>query len=296
MEGVVMRRILLAGLCLVVVSVPGRAQSPEEKKATVAWLRKLQTNEGGFQPAPGKAPGSLRATSSALRALKYFGGDAPDRAACADFVKVCFDKDGGGFSDRPGGKPDVPTTAIGIMAVVELRLPTSPYEAGVLGYLGGRAKSFEEIRIAAAGVESLGKLPPQARDWLQEIAKVRHEDGTYGKGDGAARDTGGATVVVLRLGGKVEHPEALVKFLDDGQRKDGGFGKAGAAGSDLETTYRVVRCYHMLKARPAAADRCREFIASCRHADGGYGVATGEPPSVSGTYFAGILLHWLDGK
>jgi prenyltransferase beta subunit len=296
MEAAVMRRVLLAGLCLLVVSVPVRAQSPEEKKATVAWLRKLQAGEGGFQPTPGKVPASLRATSSALRALKYFGGEAPDRAACADFVKACHDKDSGGFADRPGGKPDVPTTAIGIMAVVELKLPTAPYEAGVLGYLGGHAKSFEEIRIAAAGVESLGKLPPQAHDWLKEIAKLRHDDGTYGKGDGAARDTGGATVVVLRLGGKVEHPDALVKFLDAGQRKDGGFGKAGAGGSDLETTYRVVRCYHMLKARPTAAEMCREFIASCRHADGGYGVAPGEPPTVSGTYFAGILLHWLDGR
>ncbi len=291
-----MRRVLLVALCLLIVCTPSRAQSSEEKKATVAWLRKLQTSDGGFQPAPGKAPAGLRATTSALRALKYFGGEAPDRAACAAFVQSCFDKETGGFADRPGGKPDVATTAVGIMGVVELKLPTEPYEAGVLGFLGSRARTFEEIRIAAAGLEALGKRPPQAEEWLKEVIKLRHADGTFGKGDGAARDTGGAAVVLLRLGGKVEHPDALIRFLDAGQRKDGGFGKAGAAGSDLETTYRVVRCYHMLKAQPAAAEKCRAFIASCRNADGGYGVAPGEPSNVSGTYFAGILLHWLDGN
>jgi prenyltransferase beta subunit len=292
-----MRRVQLAGLCLLIVWVPVRAQSPEEKKATVAWLCKLQTGDGGFQPAPGKAPSGLRATTSALRALKHFGGEAPDRATCDVFVKSCFDKETGGFADRPGGKPDVATTAVGIMAVVELKLPTEPYEAGVLGYLGSHVKSFEEIRIAAAGVEALGKQPPQSSKWLKEVIELRNRDGTFGKGDGTARDTASAEVVLMRLTGKLEIPnDALVKTLDAGQRKDGGFGKAGAPGSDLETTYRVVRCYHMLKAQPAAAERCRAFIASCRNADGGYGVAPGEPSGVSGTYFAGILLHWLDGK
>jgi hypothetical protein len=296
MEAAAMRRVLLAGLCLLVVSVPVRAQTAEEKKATVAWLRKLQAADGGFQPAPGKAPSGLRATTTALRALKYFGGEVPDRSAAADFVKSCFVKDSGAFADRPGGKPDVISTAVGIMAVVELKLPTDPYESGVLAYLGEHAKSFEEVRLAAAGLEALGKRPPQADDWLKEIVKMRHEDGTYGKGDGTARDTGGAVVAVLRLGGKVEHPEAIVKSLDAGQRKDGGFGKEGVAGSDMETTYRVVRCYHVLKAQPAGADRCRAFIASCRNADGGYAVAPGQPSSGSGTYFAGIVLHWLDSK
>jgi prenyltransferase beta subunit len=290
-----MRRALLTGLCLVVVSVPVRAQTPEQKQATVAWLRKLQTDDGSFRLVPGKAPGGLSATSTALRALKYFGGEAPDRDACAAFVKSCFDKDSGGFADRPGGKPDVRTTAVGVSAVVELKLPTEPYAAGVLDYLGKNAKSFEEIRIAAAGAEALGKRPAQADDWLKEVGKLRNEDGTFGKGEGAARDTGGATVILLRLGAKVDKPEALVKFLDDRQLTDGGFGKT-AAGSDLETTYRVLRCYHMLKAKPAASDLCRQFISYCRNADGGYGVSPGQPSGVSGAYFAGAILHWLDEK
>src|SRR6185369_5650855 len=103
---------------------------------------------------------SLRATSSALRALKYLGGEVADRDSCAKFVTACFDKTTGGFRDRPGdGKPDVATTAIGLMAVVELKMRVDDYAGPVTDFLAKNAKTFEEVRIAAAGLESLGKLP-----------------------------------------------------------------------------------------------------------------------------------------
>src|SRR5262249_19428955 len=195
-------------------------------------------------------------------------------------------KDAGGFGDRPGGKPDVPTTAVGIMAVVEAGLPTEPYAGAVIKYLADNARTFEDIRIAAAGLEALGKKGPRADDWLKEVAKVRHEDGTYGQGDGTARDTGGATVVVLRLGGEVPHRDNVVKAIKAGQRDDGGWGKAGEKASDLESSYRVMRCFHMLKERPADVDKLKAFIGRCRNKDGGYGVAPGQESTVGGTYFA----------
>jgi prenyltransferase beta subunit len=278
------------------VSAQARAQSRADREATVAYLQKLQAGDGGFRAAAGAKNSGLRATNGALRALKYFGGKAPDRDACASFVKACYDKDSGGFADTPGGKPDVATTAVGLMALVELNLPTEAYADAAVRYLGANAKTFEEIRIAAAGLEAVGKQPAQAADWLRQIDRLRNPDGTFGKGDAVARDTGGATVVELRLGVKLKDPRAVIDVLDGGERADGGFGKQGAAGSDLESTYRVVRCYHMLGAKPKAADKCREFIGRCRNADGGYGVAPGQPSSVSGTYFAGILLHWLAEK
>jgi hypothetical protein len=288
-----MKRLLLLGLCLVLVPVVVCAQSPDQKKATVAYLQQLQQKDGGFAPAAGQAKSSLRTTSSALRALKYFGGDAKDRDAAATFVKSCFDKDSGGFVDLPGGKPDVAVTAVGFMAVVELKLPTEPYEPGILKYLGDNARNFDQIRIAAAGVEALGKQPPQAQAWLEQVRKMANADGAFGKGDGAARDTGSAAVVLLRLAGKVENPDVILKALNAGQRNDGGFGKADAKGSDLESSYRVMRAYHMLKAKPAKAQALREFVARCRNNDGGYGVEPGSPSNVSGTYYASIILHWL---
>jgi prenyltransferase beta subunit len=265
-------------------------------------LRGLQAADGGFLPAATDPAGnkltksSLRSTSSALRALKYFHGEPPDRKAAAAFVASCHDRDSGGFVDRPGGKPDVALTAVGLMAVVELKMPTEPYADGALKYLAEHAATFEDIRIAAAGLEAVGQKGPRADAWLKEVARLRHDNGTYGEGDGAARDTGGATVVVLRLGGEVPHRDNVLKTIRAGQRDDGGWGKAGARGSDLESSYRVMRCFHMMKERPADVDKLKAFIARCRNKDGGYGTAPGQESGAGGTYFASIILHWMAEK
>lgn len=297
-----MKRMLLIVLVVFTSLASAPGQSPEQQKATIAYLQSLQSNDGGFLPSQASPTGatqpasSLRATSSALRALKYCGGEPRDRAAHVKFVEKCHDKASGGFADRPGGKPDVAATAIGIMAVVELKMPTEPYAASVLKYLGENAQSFEDIRIAVAGCEALGKLPPQAKEWTDQVKKTGNADGTFGKGDGHARDTGGAVVALLRMGVEPQSADGVVKALQAGQRKDGAFGKEGTAGSDLETTYRVMRAFKMLKQKPADAERCREFVAKCRNNDGGYGVTPGQPSNVSATYFASIILHWLAEK
>lgn len=297
-----MKRLALVALCLAVCVPSLRAQSADEKKATIAYLQGLQQADGGFLPAAAKPAGdgtsksSLRSTSSALRALKYFGGEAKDLKAAAKFVYNCRDRESGGFGDFPGGKPDVVTTAVGIMAVVEVKLPTEPFADGVLKYLDQHVKGFEDIRIAAAGLESAGKKGQKADEWLKELAKMRHDDGTFGSGDGAARETGGAVVAVLRLGGEVPHKDNVLKTIKAGQRDDGGWGKAGAKASDLESSYRVMRCFHMLKERPGDVEKLKGFIAKCRNKDGGYGTAPGQESSASGTYFSAIILHWLEEK
>src|SRR5438874_1403985 len=163
--------ISLASVALVIPSI--RAQTAEQKQATVKFLQELQVADGGFVPAPvdGRLDqnprGSLRATSGALRALKYFGGAPNDKKAAAQFVEKCWDA------------------------------------------------------------------------------------------------------------------------------KAGCFGKDDTGASDLESSYRIMRCYHMLKKPPPRPDALREFIAKCRNADGGYGVQPGKPSQVSGTYYAGIILAWL---
>ena len=82
-------------------------------------------------------------------------------------------------------------------------------------------------------------------------------------------------------------------MLIAGQRDDGGFGKADAKGSDLDTSYRVMRSFHMLKEKPKNVEKLKEFIAKCRNADGGYRVEPGKPSNVGATYNASIILHWL---
>lgn len=269
---------------------PVSAQTPEA--VTILYLKQLQAPGSGFRPSKADTQPSLRATSSALRALKYFGGAANDRAACATFVARCFDKNTGGFRDRPGeGQPDVATTAVGLMAVVELKMPSADYAGPALAFLSKNARSFEEIRIAAAGLEAIGKLPDEAADWRKLLAEMRNADGTYGKGAALPRATGGAVACQLRLGEKVADPSAILKAIRAGQRADGGYGHADKKESDLETTYRVMRTFVMLKEQPAVA-KLKEFVASCRNDDGGYGVTPGATSTVSGTYFASILLHW----
>jgi prenyltransferase beta subunit len=291
-----MRNLLPAVILLCFVPLV-RGQTADEKKETIAYLQKLQTPEGGFlaaaAPKDKKAQPGLRATSSALRALKYLGGAPTDTDSCKKFIVSCLDKDSGGFADTPGGKPDVTSTAVGMMAVVELSLPVNEYRDGVVKYLTDSAKTFEDIRIAAAGAEAAGQRPKSADAWLEEVAKLRNDDGTYGKDDSQARDTASAIVVVMRLGGRIPHIEKVEKTIWDGQRKDGAFGKAGTEDSDLETSYRVMRALHMVKEKPRDVVAIKAFIGKCRNADGGYGVAPGQPSSAQGTYFASIILFWL---
>ena len=48
-------------------------------------------------------------------------------------------------------------------------------------------------------------------------------------------------------------------------------------------------------AQPDRPEKLRAFIATCRNADGGYGVRPKTPSSLHGTYYATIVRHWLDG-
>ena len=294
-----MARLALSTLFLV---IPGalRGQTPEEIGATIKYVRSLQAENGGFRPRSVEAaakepnPPSLRAAVGALRVVKYLEGEIKDVSGCKKFVAGCFDKETGGFADAPGGKPDVVTTAIGLMALVELRIPVDDYRDPALAYLSKHANSFEEIRMAAAGAEAAGKQPPAAKTWIRRIADMRAADGLYGKGDGQARQTGSSVVAILRLGGELENAKEVLAALKAGQRKDGGFGKAETTNSDLETSYRVMRAFHMIKGQPTDVSALKGFMARCRNKDGGYGVTPGQQSTVSGTYFAAIIRHWLE--
>jgi hypothetical protein len=272
------------------------AQTPDEKKGTLAYLQSLQTESGGFRLDAGAREPSLRATSAALRAIRYFGGNAAKKDDLRAFVEKCRSKEGG-FADTPGGEPGVVLTAVGLMAGAELGLAWARKDGAGrhLEYMEKHAKAFEEVRMLAAGAEAVGVRPAKAEEWLKHLARGQREDGTWSEGPGRARDTGGHAAGVLRLGGTVR-AEAVVKALDEGQREDGGFGKADARGSDLESTYRVMRTYHMLGKKPARAAAVREFVARCRNKDGGYGLTPGSASGVAPTYFAGIILHWLDAR
>src|SRR5579871_4226853 len=130
----------LPGLLLGLIFFATGPASAGEKgaKDTIVFLRQLQAPAGGFlaklsDPGAADTP-TLRATTAAIRALHYFGGDVPNPEVCSRFVASCFDAESGGFADSPGGKVDVFSTAVGVMAVVELKMPVKRYGPAAVKY------------------------------------------------------------------------------------------------------------------------------------------------------------------
>ncbi len=292
------RATLLVSIFLIGATATAQpAKTPDSD--TIRFVRALRNPDGGYSPAPDQ-PGtpvrsSLRSTAAAIRALKYLGNsERTDAAETVRFIEKCFDKATDGFADFPGETPIVATTAIGAMAVMDLKMPPTPYRDNVTKYLNEHVKTLEDMRIAAAAFEALKVRPPKADDWLKQIAAARNADGTFGADRGIARATGGTAVTILRLGGTLENRDALLHAMEAGQRPDGGYGSSDREGSDLDSTYRVMRAFVMLKAHPAHLGQLRTFIARCRSTTGGYGVMPGQSPTASGTYYAAIISHWLD--
>jgi poly(3-hydroxybutyrate) depolymerase/prenyltransferase beta subunit len=278
--------------CLIVVAASARAESPSDLARTSAYIAAFQNPDGGFAAKPG-GPSTLGATSQSIRILKNTAGSIPDVLGSIKFIKSCFNPDSGGFSQTPGGKPDVATTASGLMAVAEMKIADDATVNGAIKYLTENAKSFEELRIAVAGLEAVNKTSPAFSRWTSLVREDRNDDGTFGSGAGKARDTGGKAVALLRMGVPLDKKEAVVGFLRSAQNSDGAWSKAeGGAGSDLESTYRIMRAFWMLKEKPDL-DRLATFITRCRHTEGGYGVQPGTEATPAGTYFATTVLRWV---
>lgn len=281
-----------AGLCLLVlgmVVVPGRAQSLADFAQTAAFAAAQQNEDGGFAAAPGQ-PSTLGATNSGLRVLDYTGGSIPDIAACIRFVKSCKAQ-GGGFSQRPGGKPDVVTTAIGLLAAGELKIADRSMIDDATAYFSASAKSFEEVRMSIAGLEAVSALSPDFPRWAEQLERMRQPDGSFGEGASKAFDSGGAGAAILRMGMPLEKREAVIGAIKAGQRPEGAWSKDDGA-ADLPSSYRVMRTLYMLTEKPDA-DRLVGFISRCRHDDGSYAVKPGDRGSLSGCYYATIMLRWL---
>jgi hypothetical protein len=263
---------------------------------TLLFVLKLQDKESkAFKVTPDAKP-SLRACNGAAKVLQYVWGmkTFPYKEKTAAFVLSCYDSATGAFAE-PDGKPDVGSTSVGIMAAVELGIPKEKF-AKAMDYLKANAKSFEDVRIAAAAVEAWGvkDCPFDLAPWFavaEEFGRKKARDPK----DGGARETGSLAAFWLRLGKEAGDHKGVAETLKAGQRDDGGWGKAGATGSDLESTYRVMRACMLMKELPADAGKVRGFIAKCRNADGGYGTKPDEASSMSGVYYAGMVGKWLDG-
>jgi hypothetical protein len=180
---------------------------------------------------------------------------------------------------------------MGLMALAELKVPVDGSAEARAGaaYLSANAKSLPDVYIAAAAFDAAGIRAPEAARWIAAWEATRTPEGTYGK---SPSDTAGALITRLRLGARAKDPAPALSLLKAAQRPDGGFAAMGET-SDLGAVYRVMRALRMLEEKPDLERLCG-FIARCRNADGGYGASPGQPSAASPTYFAAIVLHWVE--
>ncbi len=272
----------------IVLAATARGQTPAEFVETAVFAAAHQNTDGGFGAKAG-GPSSLGSTNSALRVLKYVGGSVPDILACVRYVKSCRDQ-GGGFAQNPGGKPDVITTAIGLMAASELKIADQTVVQEAIAFLGKNAKSFEEVRMAIAGLEAVGAKSPDFARWNEQLQAKRNPDGTFGEGPSQAFDTGGTAAAILRMGLELDKRDAIANVLKSGQRPDGAWSK-DAGNTDLGSTYRIMRALYMMHEKPDLA-RLLGYVARCRQSDGSYASAPGGTGSLSATYTATIVTRW----
>jgi poly(3-hydroxybutyrate) depolymerase/prenyltransferase beta subunit len=289
-----MRRSARIGGTLVVcllagVTLPAHGQTPAEFAQTAAFAAGHQNKDGGFAAKAGDAS-SLGATNTALRVLLHVGGSVPDVLGCVKYVKSCRDASGG-FAPVPGGKPEVITTAVGLMAASELKIADAALIKEAAVFLGQNAHSFEEVRMAIAGLEAVKGTSPDFPRWFDQIQATRNPDGTFGQGPAQAYATGGAAAAILRMGLKLDKRDEVIAAIKAGQRPEGAWSKDDGA-PDLGSTYRVMRALYMLHEKPDV-DRLLGFIARCRQSDGSYSSAPGRPGDLGGAYTATIVIRWL---
>lgn len=259
----------------------------EAHAATLWFIGGQRNDDGGFRVAVDPSPSELGAVVSGTRAYHYLGARVPNPESAKAFIGRCHD--GTLFLSKPGGSASVQSAAMGVMALSQLGAADDARVRAAASYLSEKPVSIPEIYIAAAALDAANLPRPAAAKWTQAIDSTRNADGSFGTG---AYDTATAIATLMRLGKPARDWSHAVAALRAGQREDGGFAALGDA-SDLSSTYRVTRAFHVLREKPDMA-RLRGFIRRCRNADGGYGPQPGKPSTLPATYNAVIVLHWLD--
>ena len=232
----------------------------QRKLETLEYIQSLEDPNRRVLPRPARSeaatpprgPACVRRTEPCGREVpdgEKLGKKFPNKDKHAAFVLKCYDPKTGGFADTPGGKSDVVSTSIGVMAAAELDIPHEKY-AKAMDYLKENAKTFEEVRIGAAAVEAWGvkDCPFKLEDW-QAIAAKKLGTNLPPVRDGGARMIGSITAFTWRLGLQKEtdsKPKQIAQLLDMGQLSDGGWAKQGEKASDIESTYRVMRALMLL--------------------------------------------------
>ncbi|MGL6076274.1 MAG: prenyltransferase/squalene oxidase repeat-containing protein [Fimbriiglobus sp.] len=285
----------LATLLLALAATMAPAQ--DKKAETIKYILALQDPETGAFKVIADAKPSVRACNGGVKLLKVLGEKIPQEAKLTEFVKSRFNADEGQFQELDGTS-DLATTAVGVMVVAELTIDKKPFAPAMFN-LQKRVKTFEEARIAAASAEAWGISDPlfSYDPWFAIAAKEYESQKGIDAKEGGARLTASYMAMLLRLKRTFEKLPEMRQAILTGQKDDGGWGKAGAKTSDLETCYRVLRALKLDKTDKAVAVKLSpaltKFIDSCRNADGGYSVEPSQSSTLSGTYYAVMVETFL---
>ncbi|MBI1324351.1 DUF1080 domain-containing protein [bacterium] len=291
----------LAIMAWVTILAPsGQAQEPASLAAeyakTAAAVRMLQNEDGGFAAEKG-GPSNIGSTNAAIRSIKHVGGSIPDVIKATKFVRACFvpdGKGGGAFASAPGGKPDMRSTFMAMLAWGDLKMENGTEVTAALKFLAETAKEYEEVRLSIAAYEAVGLKDEAVFDkWVSQYEAMANAEGLFGSSQNGPMMTGGTVAAFLRMGRPVS-PERRAKateLLLKAQNPDGGWSPTVGGKSDLGASYRIMRALFMMKAKPDFA-KLREFIAERRTESGLYAPASGQPGDLSSTYTATILLWW----
>lgn len=286
-----MKHRLPKGLLAALVLTSAASAAPlarELREASVRYVNSLQNVDGGFRASASEGSSDIANVLVAVRAIHHFGGKVEHQRRVVLYVNSLYDTVSGAFHG-PRRSQDVRTTAMGLMTLVELKQPVDELGPTVVQFFDQYAKGIPDIYIAEAALAAAGLRPLHPRAWLDAMGATHNSDGSFGK---TVADTARAVITYLRLNARVPNRSGAVKTMQAAQKADGGFG-GPAAGSDLATTYPVMRAFSMLREKPDL-DHVRAFVDRCRNDDGGYGVSPGQPSSVDATYYAAIILHWID--
>lgn len=292
--------LAVLAICTLTLSQAGKAQQASSLVAdyakTAAAVGMLQNEDGGFAAEKG-GPSNIGSTNAAIRSIKHVGGAIPDVLKVTKFVRACFVPDGNGggsFAPAPGGKPDMRSTFMAMLAWGDLKLENGPEVAAALKSLADSAKQYEDVRLTIAAYEAVGVKDEAVFDrFVAQYEAMANPDGLFGTAQNGPMMTGGTIAAFLRMGRPVtpERRAKAAEFLLKAQNDDGGWSPTVGGKSDLGASYRIMRALFMMKARPDL-EKLRGFIAERRTESGLYAPAPGQPGDLANTYTATILLWW----
>ncbi len=231
--------------------------------------------------------------------------DARNSKHCKFILSAQMPK--GGFRGREG-ESDLYYTGFAVRSLVMLDKMTineatplasflSSHDIHRLNVIDLLSWLYSALIVQMSGGEDL--ISQQNKDWLSQTLKrlesLRRQDGGYAKAEqGAAGSTYHSFLVMLTyqlLGEAIPRPNALIQFLYDRQRDDGGFVEiAPMKRSGTNPTAAAVAMLNMLDAMDDEIKQdVRDFLISVRSDEGGFQANSRIPFADGLSTFTGLL-------